>query len=310
MNKHLFYRVLLLFIFFASCRSINLEKCTSLHLADCIQQRSNETSVPLKKRPWITIWVHGTRAFFSKFFFRNFFYCLPGLNPAANFEQKYHLRSVAELLSAQAPELFSFDTFYFFGWSGKLKHKARIKAARELYQAVQDLIAHYEEQHHQKPRIRIITHSHGGNVALNMAKIKNCCTDACIDELILLACPVQEQTAHYAHDGLFKKIYSLYSLTDSIQVLDPQGFHYWRKKHKRLKPPTFFSGRCFPDQCLKVRQAALKLDGRNLMHIDFLFHKFLKFLPYVLCHMKDWHKKSSHECPKLFLLKTKQNSNR
>ncbi len=303
MNRNHYYFILLFFIVVASCRSLNLEKCSYLHLNDR-QKTHDACSVP-QAPPSITIWVHGTRAFFSKYFFHNFFYCLPGLNPAKKFEKKYHLRSIAELLHTHAPDLFSFETFYFFGWSGKLNFKARIKAARELYQAIQILIKEYEETYHQKPSIRIITHSHGGNVALNMAKIKDYNNKLCIDELILLACPIQEQTACYAHDDLFTTIYSFYSRSDSIQVLDPQGFHYWRKKHKMLKPLTFFSGRCFPDHCTKVRQIEIKLDGKGLMHIDFLFHKFLKCLPDMLHTIKNWHDNDIDEKPQLLFVKTK-----
>ncbi len=180
-----------------------------------------------------------------------------------------------------------------------------MEAARELYQAILLLSKTFEEKYNQKPFIRIITHSHGGNVALNMAKIKNDKFELCIDELVLLACPIQEQTACCSHDKLFDHIYSLYSRSDSIQVLDPQGFHYWRKKHKLLKPLSFFSGRCFPDHCTKVRQVEIKLDGKGLMHIDFLFHKFLKCLPDMLHTIKHWYEHTFDEKPKLLFVKTK-----
>ena len=126
-----------------------------------------------------------------------------------------------------------------------------------------------------------------------------------IDELILLACPIQEQTVHCAHDTLFKRIYSMYSRGDSIQVMDPQGFHYWRKKHKLLKPPTFFSGRCFPKECTKVQQVAVQLNGKNLMHIEFLFHKFLKFLPDIVYRLRKWRKKNIDERPTVISITTK-----
>lgn len=301
MYRNFYYSTLLFFIFFASCRSINLDKYYFLRIHD------KHKTAPLQqiKQPSITIWIHGTRAFFSKYFFQKFFYRMLGLHPASSYDSCYHLHSIARVLSTQAPDMFSFDNFYFFGWSGKLSFKARTRAARELYQGIKNLAQEFEAQHQQKPYIRIITHSHGGNVALNMAKIKDVDNSICIDELILLACPVQEQTINCAHDDLFESIYSLYSLTDSIQVLDPQGFHYWCKKHKMLKPATFFSGRCFPDHCTKVHQAAIKLNGSNPMHIDFLLHKFLKYLPEMLCTIKSWDELYNDEKPKILSIKTK-----
>ena len=306
MNKHFFYSLLLIFTLVVSCRSINLERCYFIYGNECPQTKPIKNSS--QKGPWITIWVHGTRAFFSRYFFQNFFYCIPGLNAAEKFDKRYHLRSIAELLSTQAPELFSFDTFYFFGWPGKLKHKARLKAAQDLFNAIHVVIKNYENTYNEKPRIRIITHSHGGNVALNMAHIQQGCNQLIVDELILLACPIQEQTVHYAHDILFKRIYALYSRSDSIQVMDPQGFHYWRRKHKMLKPPTFFSGRCFPKECAKVQQVAVQLNGKNLMHIDFLFHKFLKFLPDIVYRLREWRKKEIDQKPTVISITTKTTS--
>ena len=303
MKTQIFYALVLFFILFVSCRSINLEKCYFMHC--CEYPRVQQIKSTASKGPWVTIWVHGTRAFFSKYFFHNFFHCLPGINKAEKFDTRYHLRSVAQLLSEQAPELFSFDRFYFFGWSGKLKHKARFKAARDLFASISMLIEKYGKKYHQKPRIRIITHSHGGNVALNMAEIQPQEHPIIIDELILLACPIQEQTVHCAHNVLFKRIYSLYSRRDSIQVMDPQGFHYWRKKDKLLKPMSFFSGRCFPKECAKVQQIAILLNGKHPAHVDFLFHKFLKFLPTILKRLKKWRKKKIEEIPAIISINTK-----
>lgn len=60
--------------------------------------------------------------------------------------------------------------FYTFGWNGLMSQTARLKEALRLYNALEF------EQHRFRtqginPSIRIIAHSHGGNVAMNLAAI-------------------------------------------------------------------------------------------------------------------------------------------
>ena len=294
-----YYVILTSLSLFFGCKTIVEKKC----LFDLVEKNTIIVQ-PYHASPPVTIWVHGTRAFFSKYFFHNFFYCPPGLNPARTLNMKYHLRSVAALLSNAAPDSYSFEHFYFFGWSGKLKHKARLKAARELYEAIIKLITEYKAIYNRPPpSIRVITHSHGGNVVLNMTKVKgNECLFS-IDELILLACPVQTETSCFVDDCLFKNIYALYSKRDSIQILDPQGLHYWRKKHKLQKPTSFFSERCFATS-KKVRHVQLKLNGSGLMHIDFLFHKFLQHLPAIINEIESWDHNTIENKPEVLSIRT------
>ncbi len=231
----------------------------------------------------ITIWIHGTKAFFSKFLYTNFFYTRKGVHSALSFEPHYHLREIAELLYAQNPQKFPIDDFYFYGWSGKLSFKARYKAAKKLYIQIQALVKQYEDAYGIKPSIRIITHSHGGNVALNLACFNND-MQLFIDELILMACPVQERTCNLTAHSMFKKIYSLYSRFDSIQVLDPQWLYYLLKKdftEAPVKPNSFFSKRDFPP-LEKMVQVQLKLNNRGIMHIEFITNKFVGLLPIIL----------------------------
>lgn len=237
----------------------------------------------LSKERTITIWIHGTKAFFSKFLFKNFFYKRDGLHPALNFEPKYHLREIAELLYSADPNDYYIDDIYFFGWSGKLSFKARYKAAKKLYVQLHELIKHYEEKYGVKPKIRIITHSHGGNVALGIACFNND-LQLIIDELILLACPVQERTCNLTNHETFKKIYSLYSRFDSIQILDPQLIYYLLKKDFAeipIKPTSFFSRRDF-QPLEKMLQVQIKFNARGIMHLEFITNKFVGLLPALL----------------------------
>lgn len=241
-----------------------------------------------EKESQITIWIHGTKFFFN-YFFPTLFYCPLGITPVLNLEKKYHHRSIAQILCQKDPVRFNLSTFYLFGWSGKLSFQAREMAAEQLYQALKLLVAEYNNKYGKKPFIRIIAHSHAGNVVLNMVKIKDADSTIKISELILLACPVQEKTASLVTDPFFEKIYSIFSTSDSVQILDPQGLY--RIKKDETKPP-FFSQRLFAAQP-HIVQVALKLNGQSPMHMGFLFGKFLNILPPVLDELDVWIKEQS-----------------
>lgn len=231
----------------------------------------------------ITIWIHGTKAFFSKFIFKNFFYTRKGLHSALSFDPQYHLREIAELLYTADPQAYSIEDFYFYGWSGKLSFKARHKAGKKLYIELRALVKQYEEKYGLKPLIRIICHSHGGNVALNLACFNND-LQLIIDELILLACPVQDRTCNLTAHDTFEKIYSLYSRFDSVQVMDPQLIYYLLKKDFTeipIKPNSFFSKRDFAP-LEKMVQVQLKLNTRGIMHLEFIANKFVGLLPRII----------------------------
>jgi hypothetical protein len=61
--------------------------------------------------------------------------------------------------------------FYTFGWSGLFSQKRRRQESIRFYNALSEEIEKFKEQGIQ-PKIRILAHSHGGNVALNFAGIK------------------------------------------------------------------------------------------------------------------------------------------
>lgn len=113
---------------------------------------------------------------------------------------------------------------YTFGWNGLLSWSKRYKESEFFY----------EELHKELdrlaalgiyPSIRIITFSHGGNVALNISIVKEKDTkprnrDLIVDELIMLAVPVQAETDQQIASPFFKKIYHCYSNEDNIQTMD------------------------------------------------------------------------------------------
>ena len=267
-----------------------------------VEKNKSITKKTNKEEHTITVWVHGTRFMQSflqkKIFKKYFFYRDPGLKKAASYDKQHGPRKIAETLHNQNTTRFDIDNFYFFGWSGKLSHTKRKEAAQELDDALKKLIAEYKEKYGVIPKIRLITHSHGGNVALCLSDInKNCEHTLIIDELILLACPVQEKTAYMIKDDIFKQVYSLYSTMDILQVIDPQGLKF---KKDEIKTP-FFSKRVFEPQ-ENLTQTRLKINGRGILHIEFLLSNFMHALPHILEELDSWDKTESDK-QKLKLLK-------
>jgi pimeloyl-ACP methyl ester carboxylesterase len=231
--------------------------------------------------PTLTVWIHGTS-------FTWWRHCPFGLTPAHALPDGSRLQTFAHKLAANYPTSYAIDTFYAFGWSGKLCFKERERAAEDLYRLLRKEITYYEQTHLITPRVRLISHSHGGNVALNLAKIKPEQDQRfCVDELILLACPVQKATAEYMDDPLFKKIYALYSRSDWGQILDPQGLYpnvteqrhpVSRKKHASC---PLLSGRVFKPQS-KLLQGRLRIDGAGAYHVEFSDAHVVTILPTLI----------------------------
>ena len=221
----------------------------------------------------ITVSVHGTLPPVV----RNFVKALEsphGLCPLADRPNAFVLSRMGYVLHESDPKMFPVETFYLYGWSGKLSFDERKNEAEKLYQALKKLTG----------KITLIGHSHGGNVIFNLAKIveKHNDKDFKINKLILLATPVQEVYVNFANSPVFEEIISLYSTADSIQVLDPQGLY---KKSKKLNTNGFkvplFSNRLLPDSP-KIKQVRILIDKCNPGHMDFIRPKFLKALPEIL----------------------------
>ncbi len=249
------------------------------------------------KRPVITIWIHGTH-FVSNNTLKNVhslvnkatvtflnkeipsFHAKDGLQPISSYEQDSYLLRKAKKLAIKSNN-FPFEHFYTYGWSGKLSLRSREEYGIALYNELHSLLQSYRKKS-RKPLIRIITHSHGGNVALQLAKAEKLFRNyLVVDELILLACPVQEATQSLIQEPIFKEIFSLYSPLDVVQVMDPQKLH-------SIKAPLF-SERCFEPHD-KIKQACITMNGKDLFpaHAMFLTNKVTNNLPDILAEMKQW----------------------
>lgn len=182
----------------------------------------------------ITVWIHGTRGAVllpvgmnarTKAVEKSICTVPMGLHKASEIDPSFHAHTIAQILSNADKAQFNRKDFYAFGWSGHLDAQARKQAAQELYTQLNQLVMNHIVQHAAVPHITLITHSHGGNVALNLAAVAPEDNPLTIDRVILLACPVQQETAGLADAPMFKSIYACHSHNDQIQILDPQGLH-------------------------------------------------------------------------------------
>jgi len=254
----------------------------TLFLAGCVKKQTVTTKEKINstqpqksdKSPTVTVWVHGTKLV-TKFVLQDLFYSPPGMTPVKDIPSHYHMYHMAEELSQKDHQRFQMENFYLFGWNGKLSFEERILAAQNLYNELAKITTTYQKQYGVTPTFRIITHSHGGNVALNLAKVKKDNVPFEISELILLACPVQEKTKNLIADPLFKRVYSFFSRGELLQVIDPQGMY----KGQSLHP--LFSQRTFPNNP-KLSQAKIRIYGRSILHIEFLLGYFVLRLPEML----------------------------
>lgn len=252
--------------------------------------RPIKTSIDLQAEthPTINIWIHGTRLL-PQGMFQNFFFSKSGLHHYAEIDAKYHQYQIAQTLINSDPNMFPATTFYLFGWSGALSFKERENAARKLYADLKSIQEAYRKKYGREPYIRILSHSHGGNIALLLDEVKEQ-SDAnfIVNELVLLACPVQAQTKHHAHSATFGKVYSLYSMLDVLQIVDPQGL----QKEQSTQDVPLFSERFFPRN-EKIEQVAIKINDRSIMHIEFVKLKFLTHIPSILTEIEQWHNASA-----------------
>lgn len=238
---------------------------------------------PSPSPPPITIWIYGTLLVKKSYFF-DCFNGKMGLKKAQEFVGKPKRPGyIAQAISQQDPQRFPLDTFYFFGWSGKLCNHERLHAAEVLYTELQTLIEEYIQYYGTYPVITIMCHSHGGNIALYLAyinHIKSCNNHPLfIDSLVLLACPVQRCTLPFIYDSIFGSLYALYSSLDVIQVLAPQHPYYRPFSSKRFPPLK------------RLLQAKIMLNNHAIFHTSFSKKPFVTAIPSILQtlqHMKQY----------------------
>lgn len=254
---------------------------------DTVRIKTNENPPP------ITIWIHGTRLF-RRPIFHTEFNSKPSLKKVHDITHDTYLSKLAHALYHSDPIQYPIDTFYVFGWSGRLSMQDREDASEQLHMELEKIIINYQKIYGIYPIIQMICHSHGGNVALNLVKTKsaNCALE--INRLVLLAVPVQELTVEYIRDSMFKKVYALYSGIDMIQVLAPEVIYKTKRdkygnvtKKRVIKIPPF-SARHFPSQSNLI-QAKVKINGHAILHTEFSSSRFAEILPHLIPELDAWH---------------------
>ena len=111
--------------------------------------------------------------------------------------------------------------YLIFGWSGFLNHGARRKAGFELYNSLADYCDQIRYTYGVDPELDLITHSHGGNVALWLAEAeKECKRNLKIDVLVMFGTPMQTEMACAIQSDVFRTMVMIYSRGDSVQQRD------------------------------------------------------------------------------------------
>jgi len=149
--------------------------------------------------------------------------------------------------------------YYTYGWSGLLSQSSRYREAARFFSDLRKLIRTFPKT----PKIRIVGYSHGGCVSLELAAVKRDLFPNAklkIDEIVLLATPIQQKNEELISSPLFKRVYNLYSRHDRVQRIDI--FNPSRYLSNRLFEPH--KGFSLPD---KLVQVELKLI-RNQSHIN------------------------------------------
>ena len=242
--------------------------------------------------PVVTIFVHGTKPQIHDWFYKlGEYYFKPGLEHVDNQCKDHGPNDIIAGLKGSG--YVDPAHLYFYGWCGKLSAKERLEAACTLMKCIEQLIEQYLEKYGCMPKLQIITHSHGGNVGLYLVhELEKKQSNIIIDELVLLAPPVQSWTKEYIGSAHCKKVYNFYSAGDLIQTVDPQGIQMHLNNDTVQDKPDFFklSDRTF-DHHDNLTQIRIKINNTNPWHITFIDlvyprelrthfpHQFPRFLP-------------------------------
>ena len=225
LNRFLLSLLLITFsLFFMGCK-----KDSQLKIENILQ-------VTNQKVKNITIFVHGTHTEILTQIFKRVLFIPNKLIKISDLDEYSYVKWFVDKMILTDPIEFPEDSFYAIGWSGILSPEERLKGAQNLYDEINKIVLDLKAQEIE-PIITIIGHSHGGNVALNLAKV-NSQSLFKVNRLILLATPVQKETESYIENDIFEHVYSIYSNADMIQILDPQGLQNATSSffsHRRLR---------------------------------------------------------------------------
>jgi hypothetical protein len=115
-------------------------------------------------------------------------------NPKSSQNPKYAIYPITkayEKISSLICPQKEKNVFYTFGWSGLMSQKQRRKEAIRFYNALSDEVTKYQKEG-ITPKIRIIAHSHGGNLSLNLGAVKTCLNHINDEQAILKIAQTQD----------------------------------------------------------------------------------------------------------------------
>jgi predicted esterase len=233
----------------------------------------------ITKNHTITVFVHGTfpvRKILQYTPGRSLIYCPQGLSLANMLPKSYHFHKMAQACINLNPNLYSFDRFYTFGWKSEhVYDTTRMQAAKDLVQALQMLTNSYYLQHNVIPNVQLIGFSHGGNVVLHTANYLPLVIEGKKIDVTawLFGTPVQQVNHHLVNSSNFTKIYSIYSKTDWLQRMDPQGL-----RDKKYRKNNFWSDRTF-DVAHRCVQVNFTVNNKSICHS--YYRCIFKYLPTI-----------------------------
>lgn len=223
---------------------------------------------------FITVWIHGVNIFKPND------YNL-GLWPAHTFVENDSLFGIGKHLVKSDPIRFPADDVLMYSWAGRFDYQECEDSAGRLYESLIKAKKEYSARNKVTPKIRIITFSYGGNIAFNLAKFKNPQDGLVIDELIILAWPVQNYLMPLTRNSMFKKIFNVYSPLDIVQVMDPQGII------ARNGTPLFTGRRI--KRANNILQAKVHINGYGRGHFSLNGKQFVSAFPMVLDELNNWY---------------------
>ena len=186
----------------------------------------------------------------------------------------YHIMSTYDAVAGHVGLSEDINQYALFGWSGLLSHEKRQEAAHDLYDALCNYREKIEKQYGITPVIRIVSHSHGGTVALGLGdaeKIKK--RDLQVELLAMLGTPISVEMKDCITSLVFKKIISGHSDGDKVQNKDRFSIKSG-KSYRKMKDVVDLNSfmRRYPgyERCdlhLKVNQDTHIIDHCNMWHL-------------------------------------------
>lgn len=233
----------------------------------------------------VTILVHGTGTGYKSKVLKFACYCPRGLHKMSDANEHQmgnYYTSKYTILSQSNSDIFDKDHIYNFGWSGHLGFTLRDQEGALLAQAVEDLVQKYKVEDGQYPYVRIVTFSHGGNVALNMGKYFKTIDHELHIDLIMIAPPVQAATKQLIYSPCFAHVYNIFSDADVIQRIDPQSLYAPVKESNQI-----FSDRYFVDVPCNCKQARITVKDKPVGHLE-LVHGLFSYMPTILQTLQNY----------------------